>query len=84
MENIETVNVLEFTILDMPDYMTVTNIELLDRFSMEQSMELEKRLMARFISYMILLHISNQVLDLLWKLMFSLIIRSITLCCIYD
>ncbi|MBI86765.1 MAG: hypothetical protein CMG63_01665 [Candidatus Marinimicrobia bacterium] len=33
MENIETVNVLEFTILDMPDYMTVTNIELLDRFS---------------------------------------------------
>ena len=33
MENIETVNVLEFTILDMPDYMTVTNIELLDRFA---------------------------------------------------
>ena len=33
MENIETVNVLEFTILDMPDYMTITNIELLDRFS---------------------------------------------------
>ncbi|MBA64914.1 MAG: hypothetical protein CMG55_03840 [Candidatus Marinimicrobia bacterium] len=32
MENIETVNVLEFTILDMPDYMTVTNISLLDRF----------------------------------------------------
>ena len=32
MENIETVNVLEFTILDMPDYMTVTNIELLGRF----------------------------------------------------
>ena len=33
MENVETVNVLEFTILDMPDYMTVTNIELLDRFA---------------------------------------------------
>ena len=32
MENIETVNVLEFTILDMPDYMTVTDIQLLDRF----------------------------------------------------
>ena len=32
MENIETVNVLEFTILDMPNYMTVTNIELLGRF----------------------------------------------------
>ena len=32
MENIETVNVLEFTILDMPNYMTVTNISLLDRF----------------------------------------------------
>ena len=32
MENIETVNILEFTILDMPDYMTVTNIELLGRF----------------------------------------------------
>ena len=33
MENIETVNVLELTILDMPDYMSVTNIELLDRFA---------------------------------------------------
>ncbi len=32
MENIETVNVLEFTILDMPNYMSVTNIELLGRF----------------------------------------------------
>ena len=32
MENIETVNVLEFSILDMPNYMTVTNIELLGRF----------------------------------------------------
>ena len=32
MENTETVNVLEFTILDMPEYMTITNIELLGRF----------------------------------------------------
>ena len=50
MENIETVNVLEFTILDMPDYMTITNIELLDRFQMGQLMEIqEKLLMGLFI-----------------------------------
>ena len=32
MVNTETVNILEFEILDLPDYMTVTNISLLDRF----------------------------------------------------
>jgi len=32
MINTETVNILEFEILDMPNYMTVTNITLLDRF----------------------------------------------------
>ena len=32
MQNTETVNILEFEILDMPNYMTVTNISLLDRF----------------------------------------------------
>ena len=32
MENTETVNILEFEIIDMPNYMTVTNIILLDRF----------------------------------------------------
>ncbi len=32
MENTETVNILEFNILDMPNYMTITNINGVDRF----------------------------------------------------